>query len=94
MSAADPTPEPTPPKDRGGLRSYRGGRPKGVRNRPPPSHTEPEWARVPETAGRYRVSATKVKQWIKDDLVISAKVGNIRLVQLASVRRLLEAGST
>jgi len=27
------------------LRSYRGGRPKGVRNRPPPD-MEPEWARV------------------------------------------------
>jgi hypothetical protein len=73
-----------------GLRSYRGGRPKGVRNRPPPD-SEPEWARVPETAARYRVSQTKLKQWIRTGDVVSRRIGNIRLVQLASVRRLLEA---
>jgi hypothetical protein len=51
---------------------------------------EPEWARVPETAARFRVSATKVKAWIRTGDVTSRKIGNIRLVQLASVRRLLE----
>jgi hypothetical protein len=75
-----------------GLRSYRGGRPKGVRNRPPPD-MEPEWARVPETAARFRISATKLKQWIRTGDVVSRKIGNIRLVQIASVRRLLAAGS-
>lgn len=73
-----------------GLRSYRGGRPKGVRNRPPPD-MEPEWARVPETAARFRISETKLKQWVRAGDVVSRKIGNIRLVQIASVRRLLEA---
>jgi hypothetical protein len=72
-----------------GLRSYRGGRPKGVRNRPPPTHIEPEWGRVPETAARFRVSQTKLKQWIREGRVTSAKPDGIRLVELASVRRLL-----
>jgi hypothetical protein len=55
---------------------------------------EPEWARVPETAARFRISETKLKQWIKTGEVVSRKIGNIRLVQIASVRQLLQAAGS
>jgi hypothetical protein len=63
-----------------------------VRNKPPPG-VEPEWARVPETAARFRISPTQVKRLIQRGDVRSSKIGNIRLVELASVRRLLERGT-
>ena len=63
-----------------------------MRNLPPPD-MEPEWARVPETAGRFRISPTTLKRLIKDREVNSRKLGNIRLVEVASVRRRIEGGA-
>jgi hypothetical protein len=90
MPDTDPTPQPAPAK--GALRSYRGGRPKGVRNRPPPTHIEPEWARGPETAARFRISHTKLKAWQRAGEVNSQKHGNIRLYEIASVRQRVAGG--
>jgi hypothetical protein len=72
-----------------GLRSYRGGRRRGARNKPPPGTDEVKMLRVPAVARRYSVSETKVKTWIKDGKVRSVLIGHIRLVEAASVDRLL-----
>jgi hypothetical protein len=78
---------PTEPKS-GGLRSYRGGRPKGVRNK----RRDPGDAvmlRLPDASRRYGISETKLKAWIRENRIRSVKVDNIRLVEVASLHQLL-----
>jgi hypothetical protein len=78
----------TIPTEKQGLRSYRGGRPKGVRNR----RRDPGDAvmlRLPDASRRYGVSETKLKAWIRDGQIHSIKIGNIRLIEAASLNRLM-----
>jgi excisionase family DNA binding protein len=78
----------TIPMEKQGLRSYRGGRPKGARNR----RRDPGDAvmlRLPDAARRYGVSETKLKSWIRDGQIRSIKIGNIRLIEAASLNRLM-----
>jgi excisionase family DNA binding protein len=82
MSDTTTTPE------RKGLRSYRGGRPKGVRNRRRDSG-DAVMLRLPDAARRYGVSETKLKSWIRDGRINSTKIGNIRLIEVASLNRLM-----
>jgi hypothetical protein len=88
MTTDHTTPPPSVEKPTG-LRSYRGGRKPGTRNKLPPCTDETLWMRVPAIARRFSISQTKVKTWIRKGDVNSVKHGNVRLVEVASVERLL-----
>jgi hypothetical protein len=72
-----------------GVRSYRAGRPKGVKNRRREDASDAVMLRPADAARRYGISETKLKRWIKDAAITSIKIGNIRLIEVASLRRLL-----
>jgi hypothetical protein len=81
-----------PPTDPGspapkGLRSYRGGRPKGVRNRRRDDAPDAVMLRLPDAARSYSVSESQLKRWIKNAEINSTKIGNIRLIEVASLNR-------
>jgi hypothetical protein len=88
MPVADTMPEPQPK----GLRSYKGGRPKGVRNRRRDDAPDAVMLRIPDAARRYAISETKLKRWIKDNEVESYKTDNIRLIRVASLERRITSG--
>jgi hypothetical protein len=89
MPDADPTPTEQPK----GLRSYRGGRPKGVRNRRRDEFSDAVMLRVGNAARHFDISETRIKRWIKNNEVVSHKIGNIRLVEVASLKRLIAGGA-
>jgi excisionase family DNA binding protein len=64
------------------------GRPPGVKNRVP-GGADAVMLRTRQAAQRYSVSETVLKRWIRENRVRSIKIGNIRLIEVASLERLL-----
>jgi excisionase family DNA binding protein len=81
--AQAPEPEATTPPEK-----KRRGRPPGVKNRIP-GGADAVMLRTRQAAQRYSISETKLKQWIRENRVRNTKVGNIRLIEVASLEQLL-----
>ena len=69
--------------------SRRRGRPKGVRTRLPLALDARLAVRTDEAAALVDPGISKMKMWIADGTVESVKIGSMRLVKVASLKRLV-----
>jgi excisionase family DNA binding protein len=59
-----------------------------VKNRIP-GGTDAVMLRTRQAAQRYSISETMLKRWIRENRIHSTKIGNLRLIQVASLEKLL-----